>query len=939
MKHRKSHSPFRQLLAQRRRVWQRSGQWAALMRGLAIFLAGLVVLAALDALLALAPAARISLMLAWALLCTGFALTHIIQWQRRGDKAFARHADQIAGYRNPILSALESEEAAQSETRGTLGQFLSARLVKEGRMALLLHPEDSCRRSPIYRRARTVSLSIAAVVALILVIAWPISEIVLPRLFAPWQDRPPYSPYTFAVQLPDAPVYYGDSARLSVNITGAPLKDPVVLRIREPDGTQERVAFQESPTRFMQEIENLTRDVEFSFATGRARTHWMRVPIRYEPRILVARLRETPPPYTGIPERDLLLRDPRISGYPGTWLELSLASNRPLSAGQLHLQSPDSGKNTTLTAEIRDSNLAVFRWPLEKDAEIEVFLEDIRGTHSREPFLLSQILREDTSPEVTITLPPAYSLATPSTLLQLEGYARDDLGLSQVNLWRGLGQFRDRPLSLGPQTRSRSLDIHETFPLSQLGVTPGDVLAFHLQARDTRPHGGGTTSSNQVHIEIIDEETYAEILRQQLTIQDFARKMTETSDALQAVANAAEALREAMESGADPETTQALHQALSDSLHQAAELMEKLTADFPIYDIEQQARDTWAEAADSISKQIDLLDLLHHDPEAPAVLAGIREYWRGPDAEALNQLIGESELLADINAFMQHAANIGEIINAQQELVRDMDREANQPGGASPDELSQLARRQDAIQRQLDTTTEAIRQQAEQSQNHPELAEMCSSALEMIDLIGQLAISQDMVQSASAGHTYQPQPMLRHAATALEKLEQLMQDCSGSEFGGMCEGSQNFSIPRLDRTLSQMMDSLFSPGSGFGRGGRLGVGGGRGAGMGAIGGWGQSLSSPMGVPVYGPQRSGYSPHQTGHRPDAPGGNEGAGGSGAGRYGRGSPVESGGSIDAQPTQQSPREAILEYTVPERYRDAARRYFDLIEDSPTTQHGQP
>lgn len=109
--------------------------------------------------------------------------------------------------------------------------------------------------------------------------------------------------------------------------------------------------------------------------------------------------------------------------------------------------------------------------------------------------------------------------------------------------------------------------------------------------------------------------------------------------------------------------------------------------------------------------------------------------------------------------------------------------------------------------------------------------------------------------------------------------------------------------------------------------------------MGAIGGWGQSLSSPMGVPVYGPQRSGYSPHQTGHRPDAPGGNEGAGGSGAGRYGRGSPVESGGSIDAQPTQQSPREAILEYTVPERYRDAARRYFDLIEDSPTTQHGQP
>ena len=927
-----SHNRFTDLLARRRRVWVNGLLAGSLFRLTGIFLAGWTLLAAFDALLALPAAARWTLALGWTGFYVGALVWALTRHRSRTAADFARYADRAAGARHPILSSFQAAEDLTRETVSPFKRYLSETLLEEGTHSLKHHPEQRVANTPSARSGLKFLAGCAGGVALVSLVFLSILSATYPRVLFPWQDNPPYSPYRFTVHLPEEPVYYGDTAELTVEVHGPPLREQVVLRMRGPSGESQRVCFQESQRRFVQEVENLTGEMEVAFATGRARTRWLTVPVRYEPRILAARLHAAPPAYTGQPVTDVLLREDTVRGHSGTEFTLSIASNRPLAGGRLEFIEDNGTAPRTVEADILEGTSARFRWTLDTDAELEVVLEDLRGSRNREPFRLTQEKLEDRPPEIALTEPPAYSLATPSTRLNLQGYARDDLGLSRVDLWQGLGRFRDRSRHLGPDEPIPSLDISHQIDLARLGAEPGNVLEFYAQASDTNPEGSAVTS-NLVRVEIIDEETYAEFLRRELTIRDFVRRMEETHVALEAVTEAIDALREARDAGADAAELEALRERLAETMDSARNTMDTLADDFPAFDIESSAAAVWRETADTLGAQMETLTGLDlSSSEADEALAAMRERWAGPDADDLDRLREDSETLAHVHELMALAARLSAVVEAQREITRHMDREVNRAGGVAAEAVRGLGEDQETIRRELETVANAIKDAVDALPDSPRYYSLRESAMEVTTLIYALQIPVDMEDAVQAGRAVQPDDMLAHANRALENLETLLEDCSGGAFGGMCEGNLNFSLPNLDQTLAQMLASLLgAPGMGGpGQGRGFGIGGGRGAGMGGEGAWMSGPGSPLGVPVYGPQRSGFSPAREGLAFQDHGAS-GSGGPGDPGSGGGSVrVEGGAPVTAEATEVDPRDSFLLQRVPDRYRDAARRYFQNLED---------
>ncbi len=926
-----SHHRFSDLLSRLHRVWVNGLLAGSLLRLGGVFLAGWLGLAAIDALLALPAAARGTLALVWTGLCLGAILWFTARHRARTLSDFARYADRTADGRHPVLSSLQAREELARDSVSPFKRYLSEHLLDEGAGILDAHPEKRIQYNPSARSGMRFALCCTCGVALVSLLLFPVFSTTYPRVLFPWQDHPPYSRYHFTLHLPEEPVYYGDTAELAVEVHGPPLREQVVLLLRGPGGESERICFQESERRFVQEVENLTGEMRIAFATGRARTRWMTLPVQYEPRILAARLRTEPPAYTRLPVTDRLLREEVIEGHAGAEFTLSVASNRPLATGRLTLHNEDGTR--AVQAEILEGSTARFRWFLESDAELEVILEDLRGTRSREPFQLTQKAQTDNPPEIALTEPPAYSLATPSTVLNLEGYARDDLGIRRVDLWRGLGRFRDRSHHLGPAAPETALPIHERIDLARLGAEPGNVLEFYAQARDTNPDSGAVTS-NLVRVEIIDEETYAEFLRSELTIRDFVRKMEETHLALEVVTEAIDALREAMRDGADESELQALKDALAEAMENARGVMDALADDFPAYDIESTAAALWRESADALAAQQEQLGRMNlGDPQADETLAAMRERWNGPENEEWDNLREDAETLDRIHELMELAARLSAVVENQRDLTRHMDREVNRAGGVDTETIRDLGEAQDDLREELESVAHAIKDAVDALPNEPRYYSLRESAMEVTTLIYLLQIPVDMEDASEAGREVRPGAMLTHANRALESLESLLEQCSDGAFGGMCEGNLNFTLPDLNQTLAQMLSSLLGsggmPGSpGQGRG--FGIGGGRGAGMGGEGAWMSGPGSPLGVPVYGPQRSGFSPAREGLAYQGAGatGRDGAGGPGSGTGA--TRVETGSAIEAEAAVSDPRDSLLLQPMPERYRDAARRYFQSLDN---------
>ena len=903
-------------------IWRGGTLLCSLFRVLRLTVLVLLAAVLADYFLALSPLTLMAVDLA-AVGGLGFVLL----WELIGGLALSRketaeRIDQLLGNRRqPVLTAYELQ--ATSPTEGW-GQFLVERSLREGEAALAgMSPRKTFPWPAFWRQFR---LSLLAAVPFAALLLWQpqATQVVLARLLHPNRDLPPYSTYHFRVSPQPAQVVYGGSVELTVQITGGPVRHPVVLQTRKGEYEDQSICFRQGEAAFTQRLEKVVDPVEFCFVVGRARSAWHSVEILLQPKVEMLKLAVEPPAYTGLAPTEAVMSQEIIEGYKGSKARLQLTSNRPLSRGVLTLV-PLSGIDESQAVVGRKSGLhtVAFEWELKYPARVEVRVEDVQGTSLAEPLQLTQKIIPDRPPDVAINSPAPYALATPSVTVSVQGVASDDLALRGVTLVRTIAGYRDRTLPLGPPVAEKQFSVACDLNLGQIGVVPGQVIELFLEARDFNPERIGVGSSEIVRLEIISDAEYAEMIRASETLEQFAaryRTVEETFEAFRRTV--ADLLQESQKPQPDKDRINELLDQARNQNRQARKLFRQLASEFQAYKLEEG----WKQALDNIARRFEghhkLLEEMNADsPRLPGALDRLKK-----DLELDAQQMAPQKQLTEgflkAGRVMEQAAQFMQILNRQRDLTRLLQR--RQSDASDQTSLRDQGNREAEIRQDLIDFPANLEKAAEALSADKEFDELWASSMEFAGRLKGCGADALMQQAVDAARNDNGPDTLRNAQLAKEKLEELLSQCENSPFGGLCRGNMKFNVKEeLRDSLADLLASLMSS-SHDRKNGRQGDGAAPGGGVGsASDGYSVASHTRLNTPVLGPARSQFLPGGMAR------GSEGQSGPGGAEVVRSEKAEPAAGQAGKDLSGSARASDL---VPEKYRQALKRYFSPAETRP-------
>ena len=846
---------------------------------------------------------------------------------RRHDRATtARRVDEALGSsRGVVLSAADLAADPDAPASG-LGKMLRDRAIAKAAQAMSTVPAAG--RLPVRDLRRLGITAFALALALIILAAifpGPLGTS-LRRLLRPGADIPPYSPYSFHAKESAPRVHYGEDILLAVDVGGPAVDDAVWAQVRDPATgmiSRARCFRGSSGTEFTHRMEKVVSPVEVSFALGKARSKWIPVEVLYQPKISTADVEITPPAYTGLPPDRFPLGSKELRALEGSRIALRLTSNRHLSKGQVAI-TPVNERLKDLLGEVVEATAPATReitfvWTLRATARLKVDIADIRGTYSASPLEVTQTSLADNPPAADILQPPPMSLATPKSVLPLEIHGEDDIGLGRVSFVRSLVGFRDRSEPLADGILPREFAHKESLDLSQLGARPGDVLEFYAEAADRNPSLLGITTSGVSRVQIISEEEYAAIIRARTSVDEFTARYQAAMDALQQAREAVEAMEKAARSG-DPEATAKATKTAEAALENALRTMDQIAKDFPAFELEKDLAGAAAKAAQPIKDAQMAVQALGPNPDPAKAAEAARQAMEklGAAQAPVEKAQQDAALVAKAGKVLELAAELREIHANQRSLADRMITLAKQLASGEDANAAQL----EGLSRLQKDNAERLRQTAAELKKRaadlpPELdsfkadVDGFSTALENAQID---TMMDEAAKGAAGGRSHEA---AANAQLAFQSLDLLFQ--GGNGMASACRGGQDLRFDlrqSLSDTLQQMMQAL---GAKPGQGGKPGSGPGMGQGGMGMGGTGSGSSMPgPNIPAYGPPRSSLQAAGQGR------GGSARGSSGRGGKGSGPEVVGGQSeLDATRAESTPPPPAER--VPEKYREAVKRYF--------------
>ncbi len=514
------------------RTWRRAALKALCLRLFAVWLGAMLLLGVADFFSPMESIPR----LVFVLLAAFGTVTAFVVLSRPirklGHRATAARIDEVLGdKRHRLLTAYELSESSTPEA----SDFLISKQVAEAKrlfprvLPTLWHPAAE------WRTARRALLTAGAAALLVVLLNPGAAFVICARLVAPLADIPPYSPLRFHIEPEEPRVVYGGDLEMRVRIDGGLVAGPVRLLTRSGGEIQAVECFRGNGQEFSQRLEKVVDRLDVAFATGVARSKWLRVAPLLEPRFALARFSVTPPAHTGGARRDAVLGGTGLRGVVGSSATLVVTSNRPLSAGLLRMRLAGSDESLReIAGRITGLHTVEFDWMMRETVTVEVTIRDVQGTQSPEPLIFEQQVGIDEKPRLSLTEPGAHVLATPKTVLPVAGWASDDFGIDRVDLVRGMPGFRERARRLAEDHREDDFRFENRIDLGALGVNPGDIIEIYLEGRDYNPALTGINASEVNRIEVIDEEEYARRLRNDITLEELTERLREINSQMEA---------------------------------------------------------------------------------------------------------------------------------------------------------------------------------------------------------------------------------------------------------------------------------------------------------------------------------------------------------------------------------------------------------------------
>lgn len=667
---------------------------------------------------------------------------------------------------------------------------------------------------------------------------------VLHRFLHPFSDLPPFSLTQINVEPGDATVKYGDGLGITISIKGP---NPGSLSLKVVDTvteTETALPLYASPDGiYEQQLEHLTQNVRYYVAGRRARSPLFNITVERTPLIETQQAQFEYPSYTRLPKETRYIGVDGMSAYAGSKISVLLSANQPVRDGVLTL--PGGGEASFVPGG--DPRTVVAEFTAGQEGEISAFIRTPDG-HESQAWKSKIVIKEDRGPEIILVEPGREALATPNARIPLVMEARDDLGVAAIALFRNLNTSRDHRRSVITEPPPRILvRVADKLDLKDLGVHAGDRIQLYATATDSNPDKPKTISSPIHTLQIISEEDYNNLQRQEMTATELREQYQVWLENMDRLLEFAEDLDEQIKQVKDPADIHdaGVLQKLEDIRDQAGKLarmadeqaiaLDEESRSGSVYDIEKNYKALLHTTADQVeAAAMNLQKTAEHvgsacsgQPsemgEASASLKQAIQTLGGDVAESMEKIDEANKDIEQVSSLFENVELYKELLMRQEILVRQAAyfRSLKNLSFEDSIRLKELSSDQEQIRRDLREIVQTFLEEAPKvSTNYPKISQ---DAKDLASAIDDLDINGFMAKASADLNDRKPVPGHTHAREALDAMESLVQHMKQSQ-GGMnndCELRLRIRMGmELGNTLGQLSERIGMGVSGMGAMGR-----------------------------------------------------------------------------------------------------------------------
>lgn len=825
-------------LAAADRVWQREKARAWVWRSVPWLLGLALLLLGVDAFFQLnRPGRLLGLALLGLAVLVGFAIAWLLGWRRRNPPErvarFLEERDPQLGSR--LINALQLADQAENPKLPELTRALAAQAVGryEAEVARANLPRLALTGAA---RKRLEQACIAlAVFAVLLIVFFPVTTVLLPRFLDPFGDHPPYAFTTIEIIDPGsagAEVIYGGKLPVHVRWSGHEPHE-LFLTAYPPGKDKEAVTLpmiRDGKKGFVQDIGDIRTDLVIVAHAKRNDFYSQKRNARVvlTPKIDKAFLEIAPPSYTALRAEEQSFAFKATSALEGSTLRFRLQSNRPLRAGVMEVFREGSPtERITLTGTGKEVGGSL---TLQDNLRLRFRVTDIDGIPSDEQPEALISVTHDLPPTVQVVAPERDTFVSIDYKLTAKFEATDDYGVKTLRIHRGLNGIYSTPQVIDLHEVQRDAAQALSIDFAALGVLPGDRVSFFAEAIDTAP-SPHLSRSQTVTLTLISEEEYNEFIRQQNDVRDLSGKYDELLQQFRALrdeqielAKEAAALRDkaktpedAAKLAAEFDALTARQNELNQRLKKQADRMEKFVRNKPVYDFERGLQQQLTEEAEKIRQSTQensqALDRLAQQTSpngasrtiTPEVLSQLQKQ---AEEQAARLGAGNQELTEKVEKPLEDLSRLHDVVNdvngfqqlyqAQQALA-EQTRAYQDKGPLNREDqlaLKDLAAQQEAVREALSALPAQLREHAAAAEKKfPKAARSGRALADAIEKNRLSGLAQSATEKMLAGDGEQ-------SALLAQRLEKDMARLFGQSRN---EGQSSGQSDELDQFLKPML--------------------------------------------------------------------------------------------------------------------------------------
>ena len=245
-------------------------------------------------------------------------------------------------------------------------------------------------------------------------------------------------------------------------------------------------------------LENVTRPLQYYISVEEVASAQYQVTISDEPIVTQFQYRLNYPLYTRLQSQTFPANTGDIQVLFGTELVFTGESNKPLQAASLAFEESDdvaleitAQRSTEPQSTLNKPRTMRGSFIAQQSGNYRIQITDLEGFTNREPINYTLTVFKDTAPDVNIVSPARDTVLDNAMLVDLKVEAADDYGIQALELvYRVEAEGAEEvnvPLKRWGVENApvrRSVSVAYRWNVDRIGIFPGEVLAYYVQALD-----------------------------------------------------------------------------------------------------------------------------------------------------------------------------------------------------------------------------------------------------------------------------------------------------------------------------------------------------------------------------------------------------------------------------------------------------------------------